>query len=212
MREFFIGFIIALILISIFYCDDIETLISHKKECAGDGRCYTIVGKFDPDTHDEAGEMLAYLNDFSIKLMRSLRKNYLWHGDNLYRKELVAFLLHNYNPDALIENAPTSSVNTSYVENKGRVFAVCLREKLSGLHNIHDKQILEFVTMHEMAHLSTPKIGHKDPEFWINFKILIDEARRIGIHEPVDYSKHPINYCSLRVNYNPYFDSGVPLK
>ena len=42
------------------------------------------------------------------------------------------FLLKNYNPNNLKENVPMSKINTSYVEDKGKIFAVCLREKFSG--------------------------------------------------------------------------------
>jgi hypothetical protein len=122
---------------------------------------------------------------------------------------MIENLLFNYNPDAIVENNPSSDVNTSYVEDKGKVFALCLREKVSGKNAIHNKNILEFVTMHEMAHMASDTVGHEDPEFWINFKKLMIAAVELGIHTPIDYSKYPINYCSLVVNYSPYYDEGI---
>jgi hypothetical protein len=75
--------------------------------------------------------MLAYLNLFAIKLMRHLRQKYLWNNSNVSfaDQRMVKNLLLNYNPDSIVENNPNSNVNTSYIEDKGKVFAMCLREK-----------------------------------------------------------------------------------
>ena len=141
-----------------------------------------------------------------------MRKKYLFERrGNEYLQDLTRNLIKNYNPDNLIENNPPNSENTSYVEDKGAVFAVCLREKASGKNNFHDRGILEYVLLHELAHLSTKKIGHESREFWINFKILTIEAVELGIHKPVDYKHEPTVYCSLHVDYNPYFDKRVPV-
>ena len=206
--------ILIVVILLIIYSNDyipLEAFTRRHSVCNEiDGRCYPIVDSFDQTTHAEASKMLAYLNMFSIKLMRHLRHKYLWEKQGTkYRRAMVAFLLENYNPDSIIENNPSSDVNTSYVEDKGRIFAICLREKESGMSRIHTKQILEFVVMHEMSHMSTQEIGHEDPEFWINFKILIEEAVALGMHEPIDYAKYPISYCSLKVDYNPYFDPSI---
>ncbi len=205
--------IIGLLLV-IFYLkvDIVEMFTSRIAKCNEvDKRCYPIVDSFSPDTYKEASEMLAHLNAFSIRLLRHMREQYLWNkSKSKHRTQMITLLLENYNPESIIENNPINDINTSYVEDKGRVFAVCLREKESGKAKIHDKNILEFVVMHEMAHLSTEVIGHEDVEFWANFKILIEEATKLGIHKPVDYSKHPIVYCSLKVDYSPYFDPRIP--
>ena len=51
----------------------------------------------------------------------------------------------------------------------------------------------------------TKSVGHGD-EFWQNFKFLLINAKAMGIHEPVDYKKNPINYCDMEIHDNPYFD------
>jgi hypothetical protein len=158
-----------------------------------------------------ASEMLAYLNNYCIVLMRHMRKKYLWDKKGTKQHaNMTKLLLDNYVSENIIENAPTSTVNTSYVEDKGKVFAICLREKKSGKNLIHNKNILEFVVMHEMAHMASIAQGHEDMEFWLNFKILIKNAKEIGIHEPIDYKQYPVNYCSLEVNYSPYYDDEIP--
>jgi hypothetical protein len=205
-----IGLLLVLICLRI---DLVEVFTSRTQKCNDiDKRCYPIVDSFDANSFQEASDMLAYLNNFSIAILRHMRQKYLWQQPtpSEHRTKMTLLLLENYNPDSIIENNPINDVNTSYVEDKGRVFAVCLREKDSGRAMIHDKNILEFVVMHEMAHLSTHVIGHDDVEFWANFKILIEEAKELGLHTPVNYSKQPVVYCSLKVDYNPYFDDRMP--
>jgi len=209
--EIYTCILIILSLIFIFKIYQLkEPFVNYKKVCNQiDKRCYKIVESF--PSHTKASEILAYLNQFSIKLMRHLRNKYLYTpNSNNYRKNMIKHLLFNYNPDALIENAPLSTVNTSYVENKGEVFAICLRDRTTGKNNFLSLHILEFVVLHEMAHLTTSTIGH-NKDFWINFKILLHEANAINLHKPIDYKKHPINYCNLIVDYNPYFDAAIPL-
>lgn len=186
---------------------------SRQKVCNSvDGRCYLIVSNFDNSTYEQASDTLAKLNMFSIELMRSLREKYLWNRlGSPRRQKMVEYLLENYSPDSIIENNPDSDVNTSYVEDKGRIYAICLREKESGNNNIHDLNILKFVVMHEMSHMGSVTTGHEDPEFWINFKILLDESSKLGLYTPVNYEKYPVYYCSLKVDYNPLFDDQVPL-
>lgn len=203
------GLLILIVVLLVIYLD--IYVLGLKKECnLIDGRCYSIVKTFDADTYPEASKLLAHLNLFSIKLMRHLRNKYLWNntGNELHR-DVVGFLLHNYNPDNIIENNPPSDVNTSYVEDKGRIFAICLREKASGRNLFHDKHTLEYVMMHELAHLANHGIGHARKDFWPKFKFLLEEANNIGLHYPIDYAVTPVNYCSLFVNYNPYFDNNV---
>jgi hypothetical protein len=202
-----------LIIICIFllysYRLEIDAFINRKPLCNNiDGRCYPVFEHFQNTM--SASEMLAHLNAFAIKLMRHLRKKYLWNHQGTHAaKHMVVNLLTNYNPDSIVENNPDSQEFTSYVEDKGKVFAMCLREKNTGRNILHDKNILEFVCMHEMSHMASDEIGHETPEFWTNFKRLLENAKEIGIHIPINYAIYPVNYCSLHVDYNPYFDSSL---
>ena len=177
-----------------------------------DGRCYVISNKYENGA--DASALLANINIYCIKLLRHLRYKFLSSKtDDTYTnkwREHVAFLLNNYNPDNIIENAPTGTVNTSYVDEKGKVFAICLREKLSGNNNFQNMHDLHFVVLHELSHMATYSYGH-EKDFWTNFKFILTEADKAGLHKPVDYSLNPINYCKLVVNYNPYFDEGLKI-
>lgn len=185
-----------------------EFLITRSSVCnSTDGRCYRVVDQF--ANKDQASEKLAYVNRFGTQLMKYMRDKYTWHGPGK-NAAMVKRLFDNYNPDNIIENAPATDKFTSYVEDKGVVYALCLREKVSGKNEFHDYNILEFVAMHEMAHMASVTAQHDDIEFWSNFKILVANAVEAGMHKPIDYSKDPVNYCRLIVDYNPFFDKSVP--
>ena len=202
-------FIISIIIIIfILYKDNIETFISRKHICNNiDGRCYSIVEKFNDSK--KASELLAKLNLFCIKIMKHLRKKYIRsYNSNEEAIRLVKFLLQNYNPDGIIENAPSGNINTSYVDDKGKEFAICLREKISGKHKFHLFEELQFVVLHEMSHMANVNFGHNQ-DFWEVFKFILQEAALTGLYIPINYEKYPLNYCSLEVTHNPYFDKSI---
>lgn len=68
-----------------------------------------------------------------------------------------------------------------------------------------DLNTLTFVALHELAHIMTKSIGHKQ-EFWENFKFLLTNANDAGIYNPQDYKSNPTEYCGEEINDNPYFD------
>jgi len=72
-------------------------------------------------------------------------------------------------------------------------------------NNLIDPNTLMFVAIHELSHIATKSIGHKD-EFWENFKFLLTESSKIGVYKQVDYKKNPKRYCGTEINDNPYFD------
>ena len=199
--------IVVILLVWILLCSKED---NYKRYCSDtDDRCYPVVTSFDSSTIGDATELLAYLNKFSITIIKHMRDQYLWKDHNdMYKTKMAKFILRHYDPDAIIENNPSGTVNTSYVEDKGKVLAVCLREKISGMHKLHEKHELEFVVLHELAHMTNHATNHSE-EFWKDFKILMIEANRIGLHKPVNYQKYPFNYCSVVVDYNPYYDDSI---
>jgi hypothetical protein len=206
MKSLIIAFSILLIIFILSNYDIIESFVTKKEVCNNvDYNCYPIVTKY--EERQRASEILGELNLFAIKLMRHLRNKYIWnYSNNIRARDITIFLLSNYNPNGIIENDPSSDVNTSYVDDKGRVLAMCLREKVSGKNYFHSMHLLQFVIMHEMAHMATISIGHES-DFWSNFRFLLKEAQEAGLYTSIDYNKNPVNYCSLKVTYNPYFDN-----
>ena len=65
---------------------------------------------------------------------------------------------------------------------------------------------LTFVAIHELSHVMTKSIGHKQ-EFWENFKFLLENAKEINVYNPVDYKKSPQEYCGMQITENPFYDS-----
>lgn len=124
-------------------------------------------------------------------------------GEKYPDRENVKRLVKNFNPKQIQETLPTS-VHTAYSENKGEKMAFCVTKKKNGKKLI-DENTLTFVAIHELAHVGTKSVGHKD-EFWDNFKFLLENAKEIGVYTPQDYKKKPEEYCGMNITDNPYFD------
>ena len=62
-----------------------------------------------------------------------------------------------------------------------------------------------FVALHELSHLATKSIGHKD-DFWKNFKFLIKEASENNLYRLENYKIKSKNYCGVKIKSNPYYD------
>jgi len=164
-------------------------------------RC--VISKVDGNTYcvrergklELAVDLLAEATKNMKKLVKYMEQK---HSSNPAVKRLV----ENFNPDKISETLPTSE-HTAYSENKGEKMAFCLNEDKQGTRLI-DLSTLTFVAIHELAHLMTESIGHKE-EFWENFKFLLKNAKESRIYEPVDYSKSPVQYCGTRIDENPYY-------
>jgi hypothetical protein len=112
-------------------------------------------------------------------------------------------LVEGFNPKKISETLPTSEL-TAYSENKGEKIAFCLNKKKDG-DRLIDINTLTFVALHELSHIMTESIGHKQ-DFWQNFKFLLENAKSAGIYDPIDYKKNPEEYCGMTINDNPYYD------
>jgi predicted metal-dependent hydrolase len=93
---------------------------------------------------------------------------------------------------------------TAYSENKGEKIAFCLN-KTKHSSTLIDLNTLTFVALHELSHVMTVSVGHKQ-EFWQNFKFILENAKKAGLYTPVDYKKKPENYCGMTITDNPYYD------
>jgi hypothetical protein len=144
-----------------------------------------------------AADLLAKTTENCKKLVEYVQNKYP-------ENPMVQRLANGFNPKKVVETLPTSEY-TAYSENKGEKIAFCLNpEKKGNVNNLIDEHTLMFVAIHELSHVGTKSIGHKT-EFWENFKFLLENAKEAGIHEPVDYKKKPVEYCSMKIKDNPYF-------
>lgn len=122
------------------------------------------------------------------------------------RKGILA-LKKNFRTANLEENLPSrSGGDTSYVIDKGDVFAMCLRDPKN--NNKLDDQYnnLTFVLIHEMAHLAHAGWGHPI-EFWEIFRFLLKEAVSINMYLSVNYKQTGSPYCGIVVSYSPLYDT-----
>jgi hypothetical protein len=146
---------------------------------------------------NDAVNLLAKITDNASRLVEFLKNKYPDKG-------CVQRLVNGFNPEKIKETLPNSK-HTAYTENKKDMYFCLNVKKNQEESELIDEHTLMFVTIHEMAHISCKSIGHKS-EFWEIFRFLLDEAKQAGIHDPVDYSKTPKEYCSQKINDNPYFE------
>ena len=143
-----------------------------------------------------AANLLASVSEKMKKMVAYMKEK---HSDDSRVKRLV----EGFNPQKISETLPTSEL-TAYSENKGEKIAFCLNTTKQG-DKLIDISTLTFVALHELSHIMTESIGHKQ-EFWQNFKFLLENAKAANIYQPVDYKKKPKDYCGMKINDNPYYD------
>lgn len=127
-----------------------------------------------------------------------------------YIQQRIEQLVTHYDKKKIYEISPLNKNGyTSYAEEK-RTLILCLRHKTKDEHGnypLHDVNTLVFVCLHELAHMMNDQWGHDvESNFWPLFKFLLEAAVQCDIIKIVDYSKHPIYYCGLKLNYNPILD------
>jgi hypothetical protein len=112
----------------------------------------------------------------------------------------IKVMVERFKPENMYENDMNDN-STSYSENKGEKIVVCIRDKRPGYPFV-DTNTVMFVILHEMAHLMTTTIGHT-PEFWTNFRIILNDASKSGIYKPENYSHTPKLYCGMTITDTP---------
>jgi len=186
----FIAFIL-IICLRIYYDSDafnLKCIIASK-----DGNTYCVR---DRQKLELAANLLAGVTQKCKQLVEFMKKKY--PNDKRVQK-----LVKGFNPKKISETLPTSTL-TAYSENKGEKIAFCLNTTKDG-DKLIDLNTLTFVAIHELAHIMTTSIGHKQ-DFWQNFKFLLINAKEANIYHPVDYKKKPKQYCGMDINDNPYYD------
>jgi hypothetical protein len=186
----FVGFVLLLCL-RIYYDSDmfnLKCIISSK-----DGNRYCVRER---QKLELAANLLADVTGKCKALVQYMKEK---HPDDPRVKRLV----EGFNPQKISETLPTSEL-TAYSENKGEKIAFCLNTTKNG-DKLIDINTLTFVALHELSHILTESVGHKQ-DFWNNFKFVLENAKAAGIYDPVDYKKEPKEYCGMTINDNPYYD------
>ena len=158
-----------------------------------DGNKYCVRNR---EQLNESADLLAIVTSKCKELVEYVGKKYPEDKD-------VKRLVEGFNPKRISETLPTSEL-TAYSENKGEKLAFCL-SKSKNSSTLLDINTLTFVAIHELSHVMTKSVGHKN-EFWQNFKFLLENAKAANIYQPVDYKKKPKGYCGMTITDNPYYD------
>jgi hypothetical protein len=186
----FLGFVLLLCL-RIYYDSDafnLKCIIASK-----DGNRYCVRER---EKLELAADLLASVTQKCKEMVAYMKEK---HPDD----PRVVRLVEGFNPKKISETLPTSEL-TAYSENKGEKIAFCLNTTKDG-NKLIDVNTLTFVALHELSHIMTESIGHKQ-DFWQNFKFLLTNAKEANIYHPVDYKNNPQQYCGMTINDNPYYD------
>ena len=189
--ENFTTFFICVILIVIIFIHfnnkfkDVEYNVS-----SINGRKYLVQNHKDKQ---EAADLLATIRKNLILVVQELSKT---NKNNEDIKRMVS----NFNPDNITESDENSKY-TSYSVNKGEKMVFCIRTRDEN-NKLESLNTMMFVALHELAHTMTKSIGHTE-EFWNNFRIILRNARKLGLYKRVDYNKSPVSYCGTMITDDP---------
>lgn len=186
----FIAFILLFCLVIYYQSDafDLKCIIASQ-----DGNRYCVRER---EKMELAANLLADVTQKMKDMVTYIGKR---HPEDPRAKRLV----EGFNPKRISETLPTSEL-TAYSENKGEKIAFCLNKAKNGTKLI-DINTLTFVALHELSHIATESVGHKQ-DFWQNFKWILQNAKEAGIYSPIDYKKYPEEYCGMTINDNPFYD------
>tara|TARA_B000000477_G_scaffold123024_1_gene127904 strand:- start:17 stop:592 length:576 start_codon:yes stop_codon:yes gene_type:complete len=183
------GIIIIVISLIFFYFIYI-TYINNKLEkivSKIDDREYLVQDKIDSQ---EAADLIAKIRQKIQILKEHLNKSY---PDD----ERIKLLNENLDLNNLKEGIDDPNY-TSYSINKGEQIVLCLRNE----DKLMDINTMMFVILHELGHVITIDIGHT-PNFWENFKWLLEESINIGIYSKQDFDEKPVEYCGMNITSSP---------
>lgn len=170
--------------------NDLKCILSHR-----DQKTYCVRNR---NQLQQSVDLLAEVTGKMEKMVDYMKRTHP-------KDERVIRLVAGFNSNAISETLPTSKL-TAYSENKGEKIAMCLnKNKSKGEDQLIDIETLTFVALHELSHIMTLSVGHKE-DFWQNFKFLLQNANDAGIYIPMDYRRQPTVYCGMTLNDNPFFD------
>jgi predicted metal-dependent hydrolase len=168
-----------------------STLIDDKLEpvkSSIDNKEYLVQDKEDAK---DAADLIAVIRQRLVILVEHLIRSYPPDDSR------IKMLKDNFNPDSMKEGIDNSGY-TSYSINKGEQIVLCLRTN----NKLMDINTMMFVVLHELSHIATESIGHT-PEFWDNFKWILEESINIGIYQKKDYNKEAVEYCGMTITSSP---------
>lgn len=180
-----LGAFLSFIVYDTYWRGEVEYVVSNV-----DGNSYLVRSL--PDKQ-QAADLLAFIRQQLETTVRHLEK----HAPSDPRTQR---LVQNFRGDALSEGTESKKY-TSYSINKGEKIVFCLRSREEG-EKLMDKNTMTFVALHELAHVGSEEIGHT-PEFWENFRWILEEAVNIGVYRKQDFKAKPVKYCGVDITDSP---------
>ena len=144
--------------------------------------------------------------DLVARVRQKINQLYGYCREKFPNKPQVKQWIQNFTPDPsrFLEATPDAE-HTSYSVNKGEKVHLCLRQREGHNESLVDENVMVFVSLHEMAHVITPSVGH-GPDFWNNFAWLLKQAESLGIYKYQDFKARPVSYCGLHITDSPTYD------
>lgn len=154
-----------------------------------DNKYYLVNDLYDSK---QASNLLSYLYYISNYLIdKILNEDNKTDYDINYYKYVLNIKKKLYN--LKIKESKITDNNTHTV-NKGETIVICLRNKQN--FQLHDKNILIYVIIHELAHIGCPEIGHTNLFYQIN-KYLLNKAIQYDIYIYENYNNK--EYCGHNI-------------
>ena len=114
--------------------------------------------------------------------------------------------LYSYVSEKFPNKPQIKQLNKNFTPDPSRFEVhLCLRQREGNNEALVSENIMVFVSLHEMAHVITPSLGH-GPDFWNNFAWLLKQAEEIKIYSYQDFKAHPVSYCGLNITDSPTYD------
>jgi len=97
--------------------------------------------------------------------------------------------------DPSYKSIPLAEGDSSYTENKSAI-SLCLKDPKT--QQIYDENTINYVALHELAHVITKESGKEShgEEFKKNFSTLLKLAEQKGFYDPS--LSIPTNYCGIK--------------
>jgi len=117
-------------------------------------------------------------------------------------EEYIKQLHNNTTHGIKLSENVEGDIYTSYSLNKGEELVFCLRSKRKETFNeLHDENLLCYVTIHELAHIACPEYNHT-PLFKKIFTFLANVSIEVGVYKKIDFDNHPMEYCGMEVAHS----------
>ncbi len=147
--------------------------------------------------NEEDKEKAAAMLHLLVKDMKTLVQHLKQHYNNRLDVQLI---IKRFNPKNISEGSPHNR-DFTYTENKGEKLVICLRDKET--MKIHQKNLLLFPLIHELAHQGVENYTGHGIEFLKVFRFLLKQAEEIGIYKPHDFNNNPTKYCNMTIDAHP---------